>query len=273
MREFELNGYDTVSLYARISEAEAPRASLLIIHGFGEHGARYQDMAEYFTSRGITVLTFDNRGHGRSEGKRGVIKGWEEYRYDTRSAAAELARLCPVVPMFVFGHSLGGTIALDYVLTSDTPPRGLIVSAPALGTPGVSPFLLAASRVLSVLTPKLALHAGLDTKALSRDPQVVRDYEEDPLVHGLACPRLSTELTAAQKRIFDRIGTLDCPLLICHGSDDRIAPGEPVERLYESTPVSDKALRIFEGAYHELHNDLIRDDIYRLYADWILERA
>lgn len=273
MEEIKFNSYKSLRLYSRLWETDSPKAVLLIIHGFGEHGGRYSGMAEYFVSRGISVMAFDYRGHGLSEGKRGLILRWEEFREDVNAAVNVLTDRFPTTPLFIFGHSLGGTIALDYVLSAGVPPRGLIVSAPALGTPGISPVLLTIGRLLSSVTPKLIISTALNSDTVSRDSEVCRKYKEDPLVHDKASVRLSTELSAVQKKIFNRAENLSTPLLMTYGSEDKLAPREPIRQFFDAAGEEDKLLQIFEGAYHELHNDFIRNDVYELYTDWILERA
>ena len=273
MEEFTFGGFGSLKLRGLHSDAAGPSAALLIIHGFGEHGARYAEMASHMNECGISVMTYDLRGHGRSEGRRGAVLDWTEYREDARSAAEVLSRHCPALPTFILGHSMGGTIALDYIQETERTPVGAIISAPILGRPGISRLLMAIARMLSAVAPRLPLSAGLDSNALSRIPDECRKYREDPLVHDTGCARLSTELQAVQKRIFDRAATTNAPLLLTYGSADRVAPREPIEEFFRAVGSKDKQLRIFEDAFHEVHNDTIRDEVHRLYSDWIGARA
>ena len=151
-----------------------PRAVVAIVHGFGEHSGRYGNVVNYLVPRGFAVAAYDLRGHGRSQGPRGLILSWDEYRDDTRLFLESVRPDSPGAPVFLYGHSLGGLIALDYVLHMPEGLRGVIASGPVLGPPGVSPFLLMLARVLTVVTPRLSLDSGLDATALSRDPAVVR---------------------------------------------------------------------------------------------------
>jgi len=272
LEELNINGYESLQLYARHWSLESPKAVLLIVHGFGEHCGRYSAMAEYFNSRGIAVIGYDHRGHGLSEGKRGLLLSWKEFREDLRAVDNEAVRLYPTLPLFILGHSLGGTMTLDYILSADHEPRGVIISAPALGTPGISPLLMGIAKVLSVITPRLTLSTALDSDSISRDPEECRKYREDPLIHDKAAVKMASELNSVQKSIFSRSENMNCPLLLCYGSEDRIAPHEPIEAFYKGSGSDDKEIKVFEGAYHEIHNDTIRGDVYTLYADWISNR-
>lgn len=273
MDELSFEGNGAIQLCAKYWDTKSPKAILLIVHGFGEHGGRYSGMAEYMQSCGIAVMAPDNRGHGLSQGKRGLILHWEDFREDLKVAVNILSAKHPAVPLFMLGHSVGGTIVLDYTQSADVAPRGVIASAPALGTPGLSPILIAFAKVMSAIAPKFIVNLGLDSNAISRNPEECSKYRDDPLVHDKACVRLSTELTSVQKRIFSRAGQFPSPLLLSYGSSDSIAPREPIESFHNLVGTEDRKLQIFDGAFHEIHNDTIRDDVYRLYSEWILSRA
>jgi len=273
MEELRFEGHRRVRMYGRKWETSAARACLVIVHGFGEHSGRYSEIAAYFCSKGINVVAFDWCGHGLSEGKRGFILNWKDLWVDLDSALDLVAGLYPVLPVFLLGHSMGGTIVIDYAQSSDFVPCGMLISAPALGTPGVSRFMLAISKVLTLLAPKLRVNVGLDSNALSRDSLECRKYRGDPLVHGKVCVGFGRELEAAQKRIFSRAALLASPILLCYGAADRIAPHRPIENFYAQVGSEDKQLVVFDDAYHELHNDIIREEVWRLYFNWILERV
>ena len=273
MEDFKINGYQSLQLHGMHWAVKSPKAVLLLVHGFGEHAGRYNNMAEYFLSRDIAVISYDLRGHGLSDGKRGLLLSWEEFRGDLQAVDNEVVLRYPAIPLFLFGHSLGGTMILDYILSSSIIPRGAIISAPALGTPGISPVLLTFAKIFSVISPGMIVSTALDSDSISRDPEECRKYREDSLIHDKASVKMSTELTAVQKSIFQRAENMICPFLLCYGSQDRVAPHEPIELFFEQAGSDDKKLKIFSDAFHEIHNDIIRDDVYRLYADWILSRV
>ncbi|MFP4376905.1 MAG: lysophospholipase, partial [Spirochaetales bacterium] len=230
MESFNLQTADGLALYGEYRSPETPRALVVVAHGIGEHCGRYTPLADALVASGLAVLTYDHRGHGRSEGQRAFIRSWDQYDNDLALAVAEARRRSPSVPWFLLGHSLGGAIVLDYLVCDYAKPAGVIASAPALGTPGISSALLFLARIASRIAPRLSLDTGLDADNLSRDPVVVEAYRCDPLVHGKGTARLGTELTRAQKRIFDGLGSIDVPLLFIYGDSDKIAAREPIER-------------------------------------------
>lgn len=272
METLQLQSADGMRLHAEYRAGDQPRASVVVAHGIGEHSGRYAGLADALSAAGFAVMIYDHRGHGRSDGQRAFIRSWDEYDSDLALAVAEARRRAPDVPFFLLGHSLGGAMVLDYLVGEYEKPAGVIASAPALGTPGVSPVLLLLARIMSRIAPRFSMDTGLDDENLSRDRTVVEAYREDPLVHGKGTARLATELTRAQRRIFAGIGAVDVPLLLTYGDADRIAPREPIERLLSASGSSDKRLEVFRGGYHELHLDLQRDDVLALYAGWMEAR-
>ena len=279
MIEYTLPGFGDTPLFTRVWDAASPRAVLVVAHGFGEHSGRYAELASFLADSGVTVVAHDLRGHGRSGGRRGHVGRWAEYRSDLRAVIDSATEGDPL-PLFLYGHSVGGTVVLEYTVAAAKDPRAdfalpraVIASAPALGTPGISPALIAISRALSAVWPGLSLDTKLDATAISRDAAVVDAYRGDPLVHSMGSTRLGTELSAAQSAIFAGASSFPVPLLVTYGSADRLAPREPIERLVALAGTEDKELRVFDGGYHELHNDTIRDEVYRLYRDWILNRV
>jgi len=282
MEQFKFSGYGGLKLCGRHWKTEHPQAVLLIIHGMGEHSGRYATMGEYLREHGISVFSYDLRGHGLSGGKRGLIMSFDEFREDVRLAVSQMSQSYPTAPFFIMGHSLGGTILLDFMDAradnSQTPmrtvlPRGIIVSAPALGAPGIPPYRIKIAKLLSALAPRLIMNTGLDSNSLSRIADVCQQYRDDPLVHGKACVRLSGELESAQKRIFMGAERLRTAMLLSYGSEDNLVPRAPLERYFAAAGAQDKTFRVFDGAFHELHNDSIRDEVYSLYYKWILERV
>jgi len=282
MKQFKFSGYGGLGLRGRHWKHERPAAALLVIHGMGEHSGRYAAMAEYMHEHGISLMSYDLRGHGLSEGKRGLIMSFDELREDARTAVLEISRSYPQTPFFILGHSMGGTILLDFMdghaaeshTHGMTPlPRGIIVSAPVLGAPGIPPYLMKIAKLLSAFAPRLTMNTRLDSDSLSRDANVCQQYRDDPLVHERACVRLSGELESAQKRIFMGAMKLGTAMLLSYGSQDALVPRAPLERFFAAAGGQDKTFHIFDAAFHELHNDIIRDEVCSLYAEWILKRA
>ena len=195
-REGTFQGVGNLDFYWQSWRPEiAPRASLAVIHGFGEHSGRYANVVSHFNPKGYAVYGFDLRGHGRSPGQRGHIDSWDEYRKDVKSFLHLVNQHDPNLPLFMWGHSMGALIALDYLLHNPEGLRGSIISGAPLAPVGVAkPLLVWIARVLSRVWPRFSLPLGLDLQALSRNPEVVRAYEADPLVHGKTTVRWGTEI-------------------------------------------------------------------------------
>ncbi len=232
------------------------RAALVVVHGFGEHSGRYGNLVNTVLPKGYVVHAFDLRGHGRSPGPRGYVRSFAEFREDVGRFLAWVRGQHPTLPLFLLGHSMGGLIVLEYVLHDTTGLAGVVASGPLLGQAGISPLLILASRILSGILPRMPFDTGLDATMISRDPAVVEAYINDPLVYSLGTPRLGTELAKAYTWVQAYAGELDLPCLIVLGDADRLAPPESTRRFYEHIRCADKTLHIYPGYYHEVFNDI-----------------
>ena len=170
-------------LYCRSWPLAAPRATLIALHGLGDHSGLYPMIGETLAPRGIAVLTPDLRGNGRSPGQRGYIDAWDDLREDLGRLVERTRAEAPERPLFLLGMSLGGLVVLDYVLHRPDGLRGVIALSPPLGALGVPAPLLALGRVLSRVWPRFSLETGMDLTGLSRDPAVVERVRTDPLFH------------------------------------------------------------------------------------------
>ncbi|MFN2135467.1 MAG: lysophospholipase, partial [Candidatus Promineifilaceae bacterium] len=213
-------GSDGIRLYYQcwLPRHEA-RAVVTIVHGFSDHCGRYDHLVSSLVNRRIAVYGYDLRGHGQSPGRQGHVQHFSEYREDTRHFIEFVSSLHPTLPLYLFGHSMGGLIALDQALSYPDELQGVIASAPHLGTPPVSPLKQTLANLLSRLWPTFTMDAGLDVTALSRDQGVVQEYCEDPLVHGRGSARLSTELEEAVRWVRTNATRLTIPLLIYCGTE------------------------------------------------------
>ena len=263
---------DGCELYWQSWRPDSPaRAQLLILHGFGEHSGRYQALAADFVAAGIAVLAFDHRGHGRSGGRRGAINRWADFRRDVGYMAAELAD--PSLPLFFYGHSMGGLMVLDYALHGEGPePAGVIASSPFLWPESVPAWRRALAAVAAVLAPGFTESARIDARLLSRVPEVVRDYEQDPLVHGEISARLAHEMFSTARRTRGAGAGIRQPLLIVQGEDDRLCPAQGSERFFAGVTHPDRIRRTWPQTRHEPHNDLDREEVTATIRDWLLAR-
>ncbi len=246
-----------------------PNAVVVLVHGFSDHCDRHANLVNYLVRRRYALYGYDLRGHGQSPGRIGYVQHFDDYRQDTRMFINLVAARHPELPLYLFGQSMGGLIALDQALRYPEAISGVIASSPHLGNPPISPIKTALSRVISRFWPTLSMHAGLDATALSRDISVVQAYQEDPLVHGRGTVRLSTELEAAVAETQANAHHLKPPLFIYHGTADRLTSAECSLRFYNNVKNKEKTVAIYEGGYHECHNDIHHERVVIEVAQWI----
>ncbi|MFC6920954.1 alpha/beta hydrolase, partial [Meiothermus taiwanensis] len=250
-------------LFYRCWRPDTPKAIVIVIHGFGEHSGRYDGLATHLVHRGFAVYAPDLRGYGRSPGQRGHIDSWRDYWYDLSMFRNFVAGRERQMPMFVYGHSMGSLVVLDYLTYQIAGLQGAILSGVLL-EPGkvANPLLIAAAQLLSRYLPTFSLRLGLDVRALSRDPEVVEAYRKDPLVHNRASARWGTEVLKTIAAVKAQVKNIGDPLLILHGEADRINRVEGAHWLFREVSSTDKELRIYPEGYHEPHNDLQKAGFY-----------
>ena len=260
---------DTDIYYQSWSAADA-RGLLVIAHGQGEHGGRYGHVLDAVAPLGLSVWALDHRGHGRSQGRRGHVMRFSEYVDDLKTFV-ELAKARePVGKTFLLGHSMGGLIALAYAMTYPDAIDGVCVSSPALGLALEVPRLKAAvGRRLSDLWPSLTLGNGIDPGAVSRDPNEVRAYREDKLVHDRVSARFFTEFTGRMEHARTHASELKTPCLIQVAGDDKLVDAEASRKFYEGVGAGDRTFKEYEGYYHEIFNDLERERPLKDLGDWL----
>ncbi|NET07903.1 MAG: alpha/beta hydrolase [Symploca sp. SIO2B6] len=246
-----------------------PYAILVIVHGLGAHSGLFGNVVEYLVPRNYTIYGFDLRGHGRSSGQRGYISSWADFREDLKAflKMIEQKELCS--RRFVLGHSMGGVIALEYLIRTRAPERGVITLAPALGTVGVSPLRLNLGKILSRLYPRFTLNTGIDLSSSSRDPEVVTAYAQDPLRHRKGTARLVTEFFATVDWVHLHADGLQIPLLILQGGADKVTLPSGSRTFFEEVTFPDKEKREYPQAYHEIHNDFNYQQMLADLEDWL----
>jgi alpha-beta hydrolase superfamily lysophospholipase len=242
---------------------------LINIHGLGDHSGLYPTLVEHCQRRGITVHAMDVRGNGRSGGQRAYVERWDEFREDLRRfvelvRAEEAGR-----PLFLLGNSLGGLIVLEYALHYPGGLRGVIAASPPLGRLGVPAPLLVIGRVLSRVWPRFSLRTGMDLSGLARDPVVAQTVLADPLFHRVGTARLSTEVVAAIARVQAGAPAYPLPVLVLHGSADRMVPPDGSREFMARVGHPDHELREYAGAYHVLLADLEHERVLADVERWI----
>ncbi len=252
---------------------EEPRAVLIVVHGLRDHSSRYAELAEHLVGQGFAVYAFDLRGHGHSEGVRVHIDSFEEYLSDLDLFLARVRQQEPGRPLFLLGHSMGGAIATLFTLERKPPLQGLLLSAPAL-KPGsdVSGALITTTRVLGGVLPNLKV-LELDPKQFSRNPEVVRENETDPLVFQEGGPaRTASALLTTLETLSERMEEVSLPLLVLHGTEDKVTDPEGSKALVQRARSSDKTLKLYEGLFHDLLHEPEKAQVLADIQAWLLSR-
>lgn len=245
---------------------------VVLVHGLHEHSGRYAHVGERLAGDGYPAYAGDHAGHGRSGGVRGNIGRMAEVVSGVHALTRFAADRHAGAPVFVLGHSMGGLIALQYVTGSPASLRGAILSAPAVDLSAASRAMRAAGRVLSVVAPRLGVMA-LDANLVSRDPAVVRDYETDPLNYrGKIRARTGAEMVAAAEAAPERVRSLRLPLLLLHGTADRLVPRAATTLIAERAGSPDLTVKLYDGLYHEVLNEPERDVVLSDILEWLDER-
>ncbi|OBA73157.1 hydrolase [Mycobacterium sp. 1554424.7] len=251
----------------------APRAVVVLSHGLGEYARRYDHVAQCFGRSGLVTYALDHRGHGRSGGKRMLVRDISEYTADFDTLVRIATREHPGLKCIVLGHSMGGGIVFAYGVERPDNYDMMVLSAPAVAAQElVSPFMILAAKVLGVVVPGLPVQE-LDVDAISRDPAVVAAYNADPLVyHGKVPAGVGRALLEVGETMPQRAPALTAPLLVVHGSDDRLIPVDGSRRLVECVGSSDVELKVYPGLYHEVFNEPERDQVLGDVISWITAR-
>jgi alpha-beta hydrolase superfamily lysophospholipase len=246
-----------------------PKAVLGILHGAGGHCGQYASVSEDLASRGYAVYGYDRRGHGRSEGPRGHIDTWDENLGDVRAFLQVMGSELPDQQVFLLGQSAGGLIVLDYALQDGEGLRGIVASGVPLEQEAVSPFMLAMARILSRVWPRFTINLQIDWTDVTRDPIEVKAREDDPLMFTTTTARAGSEFLDASDRVKGHPQDLSIPLLMNHGSEDRIAPIGGAQAFFQAVTYPDKEMQIYEGGYHDPFCDVNRDQVIADLLDWM----
>jgi len=269
--EGKFQGRNNLNLYYQSWLPEgAPIAVLLVVHGLAEHSGRYTNVVNYFVPKGYAVYSFDLRGHGKSEGKYGYVERFSYYLDDLKTYYDKVSQENKGRKIFLVGHSMGGTIATAYTIDHQNELNGLIVSGAVLKAgASVTKLAILMARVLSFLMPKMGVTA-LDASAVSRDKAVVDAYAHDPLNYtGKISARLGAELLNEIEKLPAKIPGISLPILIMHGSADRLSDPTSSKMLYDLVQSKDKTLKYYDGFYHEIFNDPDRQQVFSDMEAWL----
>lgn len=267
---FQLITPDGITLQGYHNNTTAtPNAVITLIHGMGEHAMRYEHVANFFNQHNIAFVSMDHRGHGRSSGKRGHAPNYEALMHDVEMLLQKTYELHPGVPVILYGHSMGGNLVLNYLIRKKPAVKGAIVTAPYLRLAFEPPaWKVKLGKLSAGILPSLSQPTGLDTKAISRDPEVVSRYEKDPLVHDKITSAFFVNVHFAGPYAIEHAQEIEVPILLMHGTADRLTSVDGSKE-FAARAGKNVELKIWEGFYHELHNEPEKTEVLEYEVHWL----
>lgn len=261
--------------YCRAWLPRSPERVMVLVHGYAEHSGRYDEMGMYFARRGFAVHAYDQAGHGRTRGPRGHVDRFSRLPEEAVAFAEQVAGDHAGLPVTMVGHSMGGLVVASAAAFLHPPVDRIVLSGALLRLGGAGlrqRASLAAARVLSRVVPRLGTSAGLETEAISRDPEVVRRYREDPYVEDRMTVRFAAGLNGMVDRVIPAAGRVERPVLVLHGEEDRLTdPGGSVA-FHAGLPgpvAAESALKLYPGLRHEIFNEPEREQVWQDMLDWL----
>ncbi|MFN8294781.1 MAG: alpha/beta hydrolase [Chitinophagales bacterium] len=250
------------------SETATPKAVICLVHGFGEHSSRYEHVAQFFTDNNYAVITYDARGHGKSEGKRGHFVSYDEFLNDVENLLKQADVHFANLPKIIYGHSMGGQVVANFALKRNPKVAGLILSSPFF-QPGFAPpaIKLAAGRLMRNLIPSFSLPSGLDVNAISRDKEVVKKYSNDPLVFDSISSKMGIELIEFGAEAVENASKLKLPTLLFHGTADKLTSFEESKK-FANNAGSNVTFIEYKGLFHECHNEPEKAEVFQNMLKW-----
>lgn len=269
MDQASFDGVDGLRIFTRSwRPAAAPRAALVVVHGFNSHSGQYEWAAEQLAARGLAVHAVDLQGRGKSDGERFYVEKFDDYVANVATFVAMVRSRAPALPVFLLGHSAGGVVCCLYALEHQAGLAGLICESFAHELPAPD-AALALLKGLSHVAPHAHV-LKLKNEDFSRDPAIVAAMNKDPLIAGERQPiQTVAALVRADERLEREFARITLPLLILHGTADRAAKPSGSQHLYERAGSGDKTLKLYQGHFHDLLNDLGREDVIADVHRWI----
>jgi len=270
IQEWNWQTSDGLPMYSKDWKPEGkPKAVVCLVQGLGEHIDRYEHVAAALTSKGYVLSGFDLRGHGKSGGPRGHTPSYDALMDDIAKFLDKAEKHFPDLPCFLYGHSLGGNLILNYPLLRKSTLAGVISTGPWIKLsfqPPASKIGLA--KIMNGILPGFSQPNGLETAALSRLPEVVTAYVNDPLVHDRISARMFLTVYEAGLWALEHASEIKMPILIMHGGADRITSPE-ASREFAEKAGEQVTLHIWEGLYHEIHNEPEQADVFKVMVEWL----
>jgi alpha-beta hydrolase superfamily lysophospholipase len=273
IREYRWKSFDNLDYYFVSWEPEEkPLTVIALVHGLGDHCRRYDRWIEGFAKNRIATVSFDFRGHGRSEGKKGVINEFEDLLADTKLLIEKTKELFPGIPLILYGHSMGGIISMRYCLQNEELPDFAIITSPwvKLKYPPSALFRLLI-RLAGKLIPNSTFSTGLHSDDFSENNEFAGERERDELLHNRISPRLFLEISKQYEKLFNNIETLKVPMLLMHGKEDPVTDIEGSREVFTKSKVNID-YKEWDGAKHHLHNFTGSSEVMDFIIKWIMRK-
>jgi alpha-beta hydrolase superfamily lysophospholipase len=275
MKTFEskFEGHDGLAFYVQGWEPDAqPKAVVALVHGLGEHIGRYTHVGKALTDAGYVLVGFDLRGHGKTVSARGHFPALNVVMQDIRAFLQFTSQRYPNLPQVLYGHSLGGLLSLTYAVQNKAALKGVMVTGAALRSAlQEQKAKIVMAKVLGTLVPAATIPSGLDAATISRDKAVVDKYVNDPLVHDKTSLGLGKSALAAIDVCFTGAREFAYPLLIMHGREDKLTypSGSADFAKLAGEKNKDMTLKIWDGLYHEIHNEPEQAEVFKVMVEWL----
>lgn len=265
--------FKDVPIYCWHIQPGIPKGTVVLVHGLGEHSGRYlSEVVPQLLKAKLAVIGYDNIGHGRSGGKRGHCPDYEALMFILHQVILKGTSIYPNLPLFLYGHSMGGNLVLNYALRSKLDLRGVVATSPYLRLAFNPPkWKMVLGKSMLKWFPGITLSSGLDPHEISRIPEEVERYMADPLVHDRVSPMFSFPVMEAGEWAIKHAHLLKTETLLLHGTGDRIIDFKGTENFHDHATAT--TLKLMDGAYHELHNDICRQEILSYITTWLRARV
>jgi len=267
--EFTFNLYDT-KFYGKYFQPKNVKTIIVLVHGMGEHSKRYERFViPFFNKNSVGVIAFDQFGHGLTEGIRGHNPGFEAILDCVDLVIMKALDVFGDKPVFLYGHSMGGNVVINYALRRENNLKGIIVTSPflrlAFSPPGWKIFL---GKILQKIMPSITMGNELDVEAISRDKNEIELYKNDPLVHDKVSPNYSIVFMETGEWAIQNASKINIPMLLMHGTGDRLTSWK-ASKEFKDKANDNVELHLFKDAYHELHNELNKDEVVEKMITWM----
>ncbi|QQS29772.1 MAG: lysophospholipase [Sphingobacteriales bacterium] len=274
MKKIPFNWYNTngSKIHAQLWQSENKleiKGVICLVHGLGEHIGRYEHFARFFVNNNYVVIACDLLGHGQSEGRRGHVGSFNQFYEQIDRLLEEASKRFPGEPKFIYGHSMGGNIVLNYAIARSPRVLGIVLSAPWLRPAMEVPASkIALTKIATVLLPWYFESNGIDINQLSRDNAVCEAYQKDPLVHDKISARLFMSITEQAEFATHNYSQLRVPVLLMHGTADGLTSYQASEE-FASAAKGKVEFKSWPGFFHELHNEPEQNEVFDFVLNWI----